>query len=34
LFFLITEKRWRCVGCNFFRWCFKDGVDERDVVIR
>jgi len=21
------------VGCDFFIWCFEDGVDERDVVI-
>jgi len=21
------------VGCNFFRWCFEDSVDERDAVI-
>ena len=21
------------VGCNFFKWHYKDGVDERDAII-
>ncbi|QCE03336.1 hypothetical protein DEO72_LG8g1360 [Vigna unguiculata] len=21
------------LGCNFFKWCYKEGVDERDAII-